>query len=197
MEKTGETANLGVAEDDCVVFVSQVETHQAIRAFFRPGTRSPFHASGIGKAILAHLGADRVEAIVGRTGLQSFTEEHAVAPAPARRRSRRDQGARLVGRRRGALSGHALRGGGDLQRVRRAGRRHLDLRPDRSRDAGPAGGHRAAGARCGRGGHQDDRRGFAERLKRERGCYGQYRSARAGLGRGRPFLRCRRRAADR
>ena len=45
MEKTGETANLGVAEDDCVVFVSQVETHQAIRAFFRPGTRSPFHAS--------------------------------------------------------------------------------------------------------------------------------------------------------
>ena len=44
MEKSGETANLGVAEDDCVVFVSQVETHQAIRAFFRPGTRSPFHA---------------------------------------------------------------------------------------------------------------------------------------------------------
>jgi IclR family transcriptional regulator, acetate operon repressor len=74
MEKTGETANLGVAEDDCVVFVSQVETHQAIRAFFRPGTRSPFHASGIGKAILAHLGAARVEAIMERTGLESFTD---------------------------------------------------------------------------------------------------------------------------
>jgi IclR family transcriptional regulator, acetate operon repressor len=74
MESTGETANLGVAEDDCVVFVSQVETHQAIRAFFRPGSRSPFHASGIGKAILAHLGADRVEAIIAKTGLQSFTD---------------------------------------------------------------------------------------------------------------------------
>lgn len=74
MEKTGETANLGVAEDDCVVFVSQVETHQAIRAFFRPGTRSPFHASGIGKVILAYLTPERVEAIVGRTGLESFTE---------------------------------------------------------------------------------------------------------------------------
>jgi IclR family transcriptional regulator, acetate operon repressor len=73
MEKTGETANLGVAEDDCVVFVSQVETHQAIRAFFRPGTRSPFHASGIGKAILAHLPADRVEGIIQRTGLEAFT----------------------------------------------------------------------------------------------------------------------------
>ncbi len=74
MEKTGETANLGVAEDDCVVFVSQVETHQAIRAFFRPGTRSPFHASGIGKAILAYLSPERVEAIVDKTGLEPFTE---------------------------------------------------------------------------------------------------------------------------
>src|SRR5919109_4065587 len=73
MEQTGETANLGVAEDDCVVFVSQVETHQAIRAFFRPGTRSPFHASGIGKAILAHLSPNRLEAIVEKTGLESFT----------------------------------------------------------------------------------------------------------------------------
>ena len=73
MESTGETANLGVAEDDCVVFVSQVETHQAIRAFFRPGTRSPFHASGIGKAILAHVRPDRVAAIISSTGLQSFT----------------------------------------------------------------------------------------------------------------------------
>jgi IclR family acetate operon transcriptional repressor len=73
MERTGETANLGVAEDDCVVFVSQVETHQAIRAFFRPGTRSPFHASGIGKAILAHLAPARVEAIIEQTSLNPFT----------------------------------------------------------------------------------------------------------------------------
>ena len=73
MEKTGETANLGVSEDDCVVFVSQVETHQAIRAFFRPGSRSPFHASGIGKAILAHLPESRVSAIVRRAGLEAFT----------------------------------------------------------------------------------------------------------------------------
>jgi IclR family acetate operon transcriptional repressor len=74
MEETGETANLGVAEDDCVVFVSQVETHQAIRAFFRPGSRSPFHASGIGKAILAHLGPGRAGAIIARTGLEAFTD---------------------------------------------------------------------------------------------------------------------------
>ena len=75
MERTGETANLGVAEDDCVVFVSQVETHQAIRAFFRPGTRSPFHASGIGKAVLAHLEPERVGAILRKAGLQRYTDK--------------------------------------------------------------------------------------------------------------------------
>jgi IclR family acetate operon transcriptional repressor len=74
VDKTGETANLGVAENDCVVFVSQVETHQAIRAFFRPGSRSPFHASGIGKAILAYLDPARVGAIARSTGLPSYTD---------------------------------------------------------------------------------------------------------------------------
>ena len=98
MEKTGETANLGVAEDDCVVFVSQVETHQAIRAFFRPGTRSPFHASGIGKAILAHLGAgSRRRRSSRRTGLEAFTDKTLVAMPRACRRPRSESG-RAAGR---------------------------------------------------------------------------------------------------
>lgn len=75
MERAAETANLGVAEDDCVVFVSQIETHQAIRAFFRPGARSPFHASGIGKAILAHLPPDRAAAILRKTDLEAYTKK--------------------------------------------------------------------------------------------------------------------------
>jgi len=71
---TGETANLAVAEEDGVVFVSQVETHEAIRAFFRPGTRALFHASGIGKAILAHRAPAQVAASLKRTGLPRFTD---------------------------------------------------------------------------------------------------------------------------
>jgi IclR family acetate operon transcriptional repressor len=71
--RCGETANLAVAEEDSVVFVSQVETHEAIRAFFRPGTRSPFHASGAGKAILAHRSRAQVVATVKRAGLPRFT----------------------------------------------------------------------------------------------------------------------------
>ena len=73
MEATQETVNLGVADDADVVFVSQVETHQPIRAFFRPGSRGPMHASGIGKALLSHFPRERVESLARIRGLQSFT----------------------------------------------------------------------------------------------------------------------------
>jgi len=72
MAATGETANLAIADGAEVVFLSQVETHQPIRAFFRPGTRGPIHASGIGKALLAWYPAEAVDGIVTR-GLAAFT----------------------------------------------------------------------------------------------------------------------------
>ena len=75
MVSCGETANLALAESDGVVFVNQVETHEAIRAFFRPGTRSDYHASGIGKAILAFLPHDRREAMVRRLELRRYTPQ--------------------------------------------------------------------------------------------------------------------------
>jgi IclR family acetate operon transcriptional repressor len=80
MESCGETVNLGIAEDDVIVFISQVETHEAIRAFFRPGTRSPMHASGIGKALLAQLPEERVRRILQRTGLAKFTPRTLIDP---------------------------------------------------------------------------------------------------------------------
>lgn len=64
METTGETANLGIESGDKVLFVSQVETHSSIRAFFPPGTRSEMHASGIGKALLANFDEERLEALL-------------------------------------------------------------------------------------------------------------------------------------
>jgi IclR family acetate operon transcriptional repressor len=73
MRLTGETANLGIERDGRVMFISQVETPQTIRAFFAPGTLSPMHASGIGKVLLAHYPAERVEAIIERHGMQGFT----------------------------------------------------------------------------------------------------------------------------
>jgi len=73
MRDTGETANLGIENRDEVMFLAQVETHEAIRAFFAPGTKSPMHVSGIGKALLAWYPPDRVRQIVQRQGLPGFT----------------------------------------------------------------------------------------------------------------------------
>lgn len=73
MRETGETANLGVEVGDEVMFVAQVEAHEAIRAFFPPGTKGPMHSSGIGKALLAWYPEDRVLAILARKGLEKFT----------------------------------------------------------------------------------------------------------------------------
>lgn len=73
MEESGETANLGVEDEGEVVFISQVETHEAIRAFFRPGRRGAIHASGIGKALLAAMPDERVRALIKAKGLKGFT----------------------------------------------------------------------------------------------------------------------------
>ncbi|MGX9354561.1 HTH-type transcriptional regulator BhcR [Roseobacteraceae bacterium S113] len=80
MEATGETANLGIARGAHVMFVSQVETHASIRAFFPPGTLSPMHASGIGKALLSVWSGDRLERYLAETERERFTEHTLVRP---------------------------------------------------------------------------------------------------------------------
>jgi IclR family acetate operon transcriptional repressor len=73
MRESGETANLGVEVGDEVLFLSQVETHEAIRAFFPPGTKAPMHVSGIGKALLGWYPEERVKGILARRGMERFT----------------------------------------------------------------------------------------------------------------------------
>ncbi len=81
MERTGETVNLGIEDSGEVVFISQVESHSALRAFFRAGSRAAIHASGVGKALLAEMPDARVREILYKRGLAKFTERTLVAPA--------------------------------------------------------------------------------------------------------------------
>lgn len=80
MEETGETANLAVPDAAEVVFIGQVETGNPIRAFFPPGSRTPMHASGIGKAILAALSQERRRTLMTGAGLRGFTDQTHVTP---------------------------------------------------------------------------------------------------------------------
>lgn len=70
---TGETANIAIEENGDVIYVSQVDTHEPIRAFFPPGTRGHMHASGIGKALLSRMSRGATEHILGERGLPMFT----------------------------------------------------------------------------------------------------------------------------
>ena len=83
MEETGETANLGMVRDASVLFVSQVETHENIRAFFPPGTLSPLHSSGIGKALLAEMAEERLARLLDRP-LERFTPHTLAEPGALR-----------------------------------------------------------------------------------------------------------------
>jgi IclR family acetate operon transcriptional repressor len=73
MEATGETVNMAMLDGFEVVFVSQVECHEPIRAFFGIGQRRASHASGIGKALLAEMPAERIEPFLRGKSLARFT----------------------------------------------------------------------------------------------------------------------------
>jgi len=80
MEETGESVNLAIEDAGAVVFISQIESHHAIRAFHRPGSRGAIHASGAGKALLSALTDDQVRRVLHRTGLEKFTDKTLVEP---------------------------------------------------------------------------------------------------------------------
>lgn len=80
MEASGETVNMGIEDDGYVVFISQAESHQSVRAFHRPGSRSLLHASSIGKAIMAALPDEAATERLLRTGMPKFTGHTIVDP---------------------------------------------------------------------------------------------------------------------
>lgn len=81
MLDTGETANLAILTDGGqVTFLTQIECAHPVRAFHLPGTRSPAHSSGIGKALLAELSVEQVESLLQKTGLESFTCKTLIRP---------------------------------------------------------------------------------------------------------------------
>jgi IclR family acetate operon transcriptional repressor len=73
MEATGETVNMAILDGFQVVFVSQVECQEPIRAFFRIGERRASHASGIGKALLAEMTPERIDQCLRSQTLTRFT----------------------------------------------------------------------------------------------------------------------------
>ena len=73
-DETGELANLMFEEDGWGVYVHTSRGEDAVDIDTQTGRRAHLHATGLGKAILATLPEERVEAIVDSRGLPGVTE---------------------------------------------------------------------------------------------------------------------------
>ncbi|WP_096390358.1 IclR family transcriptional regulator [Halopenitus persicus] len=73
-DRTGERANLVVEERGKGTCVHAANANGASDGAMNRGERRHMHATATGKALLAHLPAERVDAIVETHGLPSFTD---------------------------------------------------------------------------------------------------------------------------
>ncbi|MEM6109307.1 IclR family transcriptional regulator [Mycobacterium sp. 050272] len=82
VDRTGETANMAVLDNDMAVYVAQVPSPHSMRMFTEVGRRVYPHCTGVGKALLMQLPDDAVRALVGRTGMPASTQRsHTTAGA--------------------------------------------------------------------------------------------------------------------
>ncbi len=76
----GDTVNLGVLIDGEIMYVEIIESTHALRMTDSVGSRSPFHATAMGKAITAHLPERVVQELLDRHGLPPVTEQTISTP---------------------------------------------------------------------------------------------------------------------
>lgn len=69
VELTGESVNLGMRQGDGVMYVRCLPGPGPIRAETSPGQMGYVHCTAIGKALIAWLPAEEVDALIKRTGM--------------------------------------------------------------------------------------------------------------------------------
>lgn len=84
---TGESANLaGLDGSDppAAVYLAQAPSPHPMRMFTEVGRRVPLHATGVGKALLAAMPPEVVDALVARAGMPAHTPATLTDPARLR-----------------------------------------------------------------------------------------------------------------
>lgn len=80
-DQTGDSASLAVLPGSDILYVAHVSTDRRFRVAAGVGTRFPFHATSMGKAMAAHLPAAEREALLSRAPFPRFTERTVTEPA--------------------------------------------------------------------------------------------------------------------
>jgi len=78
-EWLGDTVNLGVLMDGEVMYVEIIESTHALRMTDSVGSKSPVHATAMGKAIAAHMAGHQVSAMLEERGMPAITENTIVS----------------------------------------------------------------------------------------------------------------------
>lgn len=73
-QKTGETVNLAVPYLHEAIIIEALQSHHAVRATAYAGSRSNYHSSACGKAILAYLPMEQRKWLYATAGLTRMTE---------------------------------------------------------------------------------------------------------------------------
>ncbi|MDT5386471.1 MAG: IclR family transcriptional regulator, acetate operon repressor [Mycobacterium sp.] len=74
VERTGESANMAVMDNDMAVYVAQVPSPHSMRMFTEVGRRVHMHSTGVGKALLMQLPDETVLTLLERTGMPASSE---------------------------------------------------------------------------------------------------------------------------
>ena len=80
VERTGESANMAVLDNDMAVYVAQVPSPHSMRMFTEVGRRVYTHCTGVGKALLMQLPDDAVLALLKRAGMPASSENTHTTP---------------------------------------------------------------------------------------------------------------------
>lgn len=80
-EQTGETVNLGVLRNGRVVYLTVLESPQMLRRTVNPSMTDPFACTALGRAIAAHLPAERQAYLLKHTVVERRTPHTTVEPA--------------------------------------------------------------------------------------------------------------------
>ncbi|MEH7127871.1 IclR family transcriptional regulator [Neobacillus drentensis] len=74
VDELNETVHLVTLQRDEIFYIEKVEGHSTLTIYSHIGKRAPFHSTGVGKAILAHLNESDANRILSSIKLESFTE---------------------------------------------------------------------------------------------------------------------------
>lgn len=80
---SGETAHLAIPDGPRILYVDKIDSPHSLRMVSRPGATNPMHCTALGKAILAHAGADLAAEVIA-AGLERRTENTITTPEDLR-----------------------------------------------------------------------------------------------------------------